>query len=104
MELKSHCRAMATDFEFRRLSFVLELKGALQEEQLEAAQNRASNALKRSQATAFELFRTNLEQDQLHRRKFLSTTFGDQNRLRASVIETLEAGLRDACLGLMHEW
>jgi len=68
----------------------LEGKGVWQDQQLEAAQTKASSALKRSQATAFELFKTNLEQDQMLRRRYISATSGDESRARSAIIESLE--------------
>ena len=89
-ELRAHCRAMAGDFDYKKLSFVLEGKGLLEDQQLEAAQSRANNALHKSQALAFELFKTQLEQDQIARRRYLSSTAGDETRARAAIIESLE--------------
>lgn len=55
-------------------------QGTLADQQLEAAQSKTSSALKRSQISAFELFKTNLEQDQILRRKYISATSGDESR------------------------
>lgn len=81
---------MAADFEWKKLSFVIEATGLLHNEQIEQAQSRTANALKKSVATAWELFKTNLESDQLQRRKYLSATSGDEARARAAVVDTLE--------------
>lgn len=89
-EIRSHCRACTENFDFRRLSFVLEGKGVWQDQQLEAAQSRANSALKRSQVTAFELLKTNLEQDQMLRRRYIMATSGDESRARAAIIDSLE--------------
>lgn len=89
-EIRSHCRACTENFDYRRLSFVLEGKGIWQDQQLEAAQTKANSALRRSQASAFELFKTNLEQDQMLRRRYISASSGDESRARAAIIESLE--------------
>ena len=89
-EIRSHCRACTENFDYRRLSFVLEGKGIWQDHQLEAAQTKANSALRRSQASAFELFKTNLEQDQMLRRRYISASSGDESRARAAIIESLE--------------
>ena len=81
---------MTENFDFKRLSFVLEGKGLWEERQLEAAQSKANSALKRSQVTAFELFKTNLEQDQMLRRRYVSATTGDESRARAAIVASLE--------------
>ena len=81
---------MTENFDFKKLSFVLEGKGLWEEQQLEAAQSKANSALKKSQATAFELFKTNLEQDQLLRRRHVSASTGDESRARAAIIASLE--------------
>lgn len=89
-EIRSHCKACTENFDYRRLSFVLEGKGVWQDQQLEAAQTKANSALRRSQASAFELFKTNLEQDQMLRRRYISATSGDESRARSAIIESLE--------------
>ena len=91
-ELKAHCRTMNADFDWKKLSFVLEGKGLMQEEALELAQSKASSAYKKSQVSAFELFKSNLEQDQLLRRRYVQSAVGDESRARAAIVEFLEVG------------
>ena len=82
---------MAADFDFKKMSFVLEASGALHSEQLELAQSKTASALKKSVASAWELFCTNLESDQLSRQRYLGSCEGDEARQRAAIIESLEA-------------
>lgn len=91
MELRAHCKGMAADFDFKKMSFVLEACGTLHNEQIEQAQSRTASALKKSLASAWELFSTNLESDQLLRDKYLASCSGDEARQRAAIIESLEA-------------
>ena len=81
---------MTENFDFRKLSFILEGKGQWEEQQIEAAQSKANSALKKSQATAFDLFKTHLEQDQMLRRRYVSATTGDESRARAAIVASLE--------------
>ena len=90
MELRSHCRAMDPEFDFRKMSFVVEARGALHHEQVEQAQSRTASALKKSVASAWELFQTNLQSDQILREKYVSACSGDEARQRAAVIDSLE--------------
>ena len=91
MELRSHCRGMASDFDFKRMSFVVEARGQLHSEQIEMAQSKTASALKKSVASAWELFKTNLESDQLLRDKYVAACSGDESRQRAAIIDSLEA-------------
>lgn len=77
-------------FDFKKLTFIMELKSSLQEHEIEQAQSKAASALKKSNATAFELFKTRLEQDEIHRRKYTESTKGDEFRARAACVESLE--------------
>lgn len=83
---------MSPEFDWKKLSFVLEGKGLMQEEALEQAQSKASSAYKKSQVNAFELFKSHLEQDQLLRRRYLQAALGDESRARAAIVESLEVG------------
>ena len=83
---------MNADFDWKKLSFALEGKGLMQEEALELAQSKASSAYKKSQVSAFELFKSNLEQDQLLRRRYVQSAVGDESRARAAIVEFLEVG------------
>lgn len=94
---------MPSDFDYRKLSFVLEGKGLMQDHQLEAAQSKAASALKKSQASAFELFKTNLEQDQMVHRRYLSTSIGDESRARAAIIGSLEARFLSENKGIQNQ-
>ena len=90
MELRSHCRAMVSDFDFRKMSFVVEARGALHHDQLEMAQSRTANALKKSLNSAWELFQTNLESDHVLWDKYTASCSGDEARQRAAIIDSLE--------------
>ena len=72
------------------MSFVVEASGSLHNEQLEQAQSRTANALKKSLGAAWELFQTNLQSDQVMRDKFLNSCSGDESRQRAAIIDSLE--------------
>jgi len=61
VELRAHSKGMAADFDFKKMSFVLEACGTLHNEQIEQAQSKTASALKKSLASAWELFSTNLE-------------------------------------------
>ena len=89
-ELRAHCRGMQPEFDFRRMSFVVEAKGCLHHDQVEQAQSKTASALKKSLASAWELFQTHLESDQLLRDKHVAACSGDESRQRAAIIESLE--------------
>lgn len=93
VELRGHCRDMNPDFDFKKLAFVVEAREALHNEQLEMAQSRTASALKKSLASAWELFRTNLESDQVQRAKYLQSCSGDESRQRAAILDSLEVEL-----------
>ena len=94
---------MNPDFEWKKLSFVLEGKGLMQEEALELAQSKASSAYKKSLVSAFELFKSNLEQDQLLRRRYVQAAVGDESRARAAIVDSLEAGVLHLNIGCIVE-
>ncbi len=81
---------MDKDFDFKKMSFVVEARGLLHTEQLEMAQSKTANALKKSVASAWELFKTNLESDQVLREKHVAACSGDESRQRAAIIDSLE--------------
>ena len=91
VELRAHSKGMAADLDFKKMSFVLEACGTLHNEQIEQAQSKTASALKKSLASAWELFSTNLESDHLLREKYMASCSGDEARQRAAIIESLEA-------------
>lgn len=65
-----------------------EARGLLHTEQLEMAQSKTANALKKSVASAWELYKTNLESDQVLREKHVSACSGDVSRQRAAIVDS----------------
>ena len=90
-ELKAHAKAMASDWDWQRLSFVLEEEGKLQDQELLKAQSKTNSALQMSLQAGFSLFETNLQNDQLSHRRWLLSTSGDEAKARAAVVSSLEA-------------
>ena len=82
---------MEPGWDFRKLSFVLEAKGEVQQEELSRAQSNISSALQSSLNAGFNLFKTNLESDQLLHRRHLLASSGDEARARAAIVGQLEA-------------
>ena len=70
----------------------MEMKGAVQEEELSKAQKKISSALHSSLQAGFSLFETNLANDQLQHRRYLLTSSGDEAKARAAVVSSLEDG------------
>ncbi|CAK9015621.1 Uncharacterized protein SCF082_LOCUS12841 [Durusdinium trenchii] len=68
-ELKAHAKTADPSFDLQKLSFVLECKGQLQDEELEKAQSKINSALQTSLQAGFSLFETNLANDQLQHRR-----------------------------------
>ncbi|CAK9011602.1 unnamed protein product [Durusdinium trenchii] len=65
-ELKMHCKSASSEFDYKKLSFILEARGVLQEQQIERAQSRIQPAFRQSITAGFNL---SLEADQVaHRR------------------------------------
>ena len=90
-ELRAHSKNMEPGWDFRKLSFVLEAKGEVQQEELSRAQSNISSALQSSLNAGFNLFKTNLESDQLLHRRHLLASSGDEARARAAIVGQLEA-------------
>ena len=90
-ELRAHCKTMASDWDWRKLSFVLEAEGTLQDEELLKAQSRTHSALQTSLQAGFSLFKTNLENDELNHRRWLLASSGDEAKAGAAVVTSLEA-------------
>lgn len=89
-ELKTHSKACSTEFDWKKLSFVLEAKGIIQEHQIASAQSRIQSAFKQSILAGFNLFKTNLEADQVAHRKHLAAASGDSQRARAALVNQLQ--------------
>lgn len=73
------------------MSFVLESQGILQEAEINKAQSRIHSALQSSLQAGFELFKTNLQNDQLTHRRYLLASSGDEAKARTAVVSSLEA-------------
>ena len=79
------------DWDYKKLSFVLEAQGSLQDDELAKAQSRTNSALNNSLQAGFSLFTTNLENDQLAHCRCLLASSGDEAKARAAVVSSLEA-------------
>ena len=90
-ELRAHSKASETGWDWQKLSFVLELKGAVQDEELSKAQSKINSALQSSLQAGYSLFETNLQNDQLQHRRYLLTSSGDEAKARAAIVASLEA-------------
>lgn len=82
-----------TDFNFKKLSFVQEACGREQEEHIIAAQSTVNNARKSSLQAGFNLFATNLANDELKQDKFNATADLNSSRARSVLVASLEAGV-----------
>eukprot|EP00438_Fugacium_kawagutii_P017015 Skav225424 [mRNA] locus=scaffold680:210541:210849:+ [translate_table: standard] len=89
-ELKLHVKAMDQTFDPDKLSFILEAKGIVQEEEVVKAQSRIASAFQASIAAAHKLFMHNLEGDQVEHRRKLSTVATDTERTRVATISALQ--------------
>ena len=89
-ELKIHAKACSAEFDWKKLSFVLEAKGIVQDQQIERAQGRIQSAFKQSILAGFNLFKTNLEADQVAHRRHLVAASGDAQRTRAALVNQLQ--------------
>lgn len=92
-ELKLHTKAMDSEFEAEKLSFVMEAKGMVQEEAVVKAQSRIASAFHASMVAAHKLFVRNLEGDQIEHRRRLATASTESERSRTATIAALQAGL-----------
>ena len=82
---------MEAGWEWEKLSFVLEAQGILQQEELDKAQSKVSNALQNSLQAGWSLFQNNLENDHVQHRRHLMASSGDESRARAAAVASLEA-------------
>lgn len=89
------------DFDFKKLVFVQEASGRQQEEQLMAAQSTVNNARKNSLQAAWNLFITNLGNDQVKQDKFLITDEMSSARARSVLVQSLEARIIKKSLSLV---
>ncbi|CAK9011628.1 unnamed protein product [Durusdinium trenchii] len=90
-ELKMHCKSASSEFDYKKLSFILEARGVLQEQQIERAQSRIQPAFRQSITAGFNL---SLEADQVAHRRHLVAASGDTQRARAA--------LGAASIGVFH--
>lgn len=90
-ELRAHSKSSDPSWEWQKLSFALELKGVVQDEEVLRAQNKINSALQSSLQAGFALFETNLSNDQIHHRRYLLASSGDEAKARAAVVASLEA-------------
>lgn len=81
-ELKMHCKSASSEFDYKKLSFILEARGVLQEQQIERAQSRIQPAFRQSITAGFNL---SLEADQVAHRRHLVAASGDTQRARAAL-------------------
>lgn len=89
-ELRAHSKASEPGWDWQKLSFVLEKKGEVQDEEIWKAQKRINSALHSTLQAGYALFETNLQNDQLQHRRYLQTSSGDEAKARAAVISSLE--------------
>ena len=89
-ELRAHSKTMASDWDWQKLSFVLEAQGKLQDDELTKAQSKNNSALVSSLQAGFSLFETNLQNDQLQHRRHLLASSGDEAKARAAMVASLE--------------
>eukprot|EP00435_Cladocopium_sp_Y103_P001332 s1736_g1.t1 len=94
-ELRAHAKASTPGWDWQKLSFVLEKKGEVQDEEISKAQKRINSALHSTLQAGYALFETNLQNDQLQHRRYLQTSSGDEARARAAVIQSLEDCVND---------
>lgn len=69
---------------------MIEIKGAVQDEEITKAQKRINSALQSSLQAGFSLFETNLQNDQLQHRRYLQASSGDEAKARAAAVTSLE--------------
>ena len=90
-ELRAYCKASDANFQWEKLSFILELQGLLQDEEVKKAQNKINSALQSSLMAGFSLFETNLQNDQVLHRRYLLASSGDEAKARSALVASLEA-------------
>lgn len=89
-ELRTHMKANDASFDYKKLSFLMEASGVIQEEHVLTAQSSVANARKQSLAAAYQLFQTNLENDQVQHEKFLASAEANASRTKTIMIQSLE--------------
>lgn len=83
---------MDPDFDFKKLVFVGEAASAQHEDNIVSAQSTVNNARKQSLVAAFNLFRTNLQNDWVLYDKYVASAEMSSSRARAVLVGSLEAG------------
>ena len=91
---------MDPSFDPDKLSFVLEAKGMVQEEEVVRAQSKIASAFHASLVAAHRLFLNNLEGDQTEHRRRTAMATNDVERNRTATLGALQDRLVWACLGL----
>lgn len=81
--------------------FIQEASGRQQEQQLMAAQSTVNNARKASLTAAWNLFVTNLSNDEVKQDKFLVTAEMSSARTRSVLVQSLEARIIKKSLSLV---
>lgn len=89
-ELRAHVRATSKDWDWQKLSFILEEQGKVQDDEITKAQSRTNSALLNSLTAGYSLFTTNLENDQLSFKRWQLASSGDEAKARAAVVSSLE--------------
>ena len=75
----------------------MEASGVIQEEHVQNAQSSVANARKQSLAAAFQLFRTNLDNDQVQHTKYLASAEANASRTKTIMIQSLEDMVLSKC-------
>eukprot|EP00435_Cladocopium_sp_Y103_P010494 s3355_g2.t1 len=91
-EIRAHAKASQPGWEWQKLSFVLEKKGEVQDEEISKAQKRINSALQSTLQAGFALFatnlqKTNLQNDQLQHRRYLQTSSPDDSTDTTGIME-----------------
>ena len=81
---------MSKDWDWQKLSFILEEQGKVQDDEISKAQSRTNSALLNSLQAGYSLFTTNLENDELSFKRWQLASSGDEAKARAAVVASLE--------------
>ena len=84
-------KGLDPDFDWKKIGFVLEACGKQQEDHVVSAQSSVNNASKTSLQAAYNLFSTNVANDQCLQDKFLATAEMNSSRARSVLVHSLEA-------------
>lgn len=95
-------KGLDPSFDFKRLAFVQEACGRQQEEHLISAQSSVNNARKSSLTAAFNLFATNLANDQVMQDKFQASADMCSQRQRSVLVHSLEARGKFCFFGISY--